>query len=155
MSAAKKTPRKSVTKTLRANSSQIDSPARTASTIADAIALGSKFSQADGKVNIHIHVGDIILLGFDEAIDAEEWGMRENNTEIFEGANSQSKRRAASEPQDKDANRKTSRTINVRKGPLQLLAVENSEPVKRSGTRMKRVSTPAAKKRTQVKSKLL
>jgi hypothetical protein len=64
---------------------EVDSAVLSATEMAEALA--TTLSQtADLKnarvININIHVGDsIITLGFDEGIDAEEWGMVDNQTE--------------------------------------------------------------------------
>ena len=111
---------------------------KTAASITEAINRSGSLNHSDGKVNVHIHVGDIILIGFDEAIDAEEWGMRENNTEIIGAPTSNGKRRqkanVASEQTD---NKKTSRSVSFKKGALELNATENAEPFKQSAVTKK------------------
>jgi len=98
-------------------------------------------------MTVHVHIGDVIMMGFDEAVDAEEWGMRENNTEIIGGKGAKGR---SSQGLDADAlaekNRKISRSIKFKKGSLELNASENSEPAK------KRISTkkPASKKTKRV-----
>ena len=132
-----------------------DIATKISSAITEAIARSNKFGAGEGKVNVHVHVGDVILIGFDEAIDAEEWGMRENNTEIV-GTRGAKGRTAVA--QDADAlankNRKISRSINFSKGALTLNAIENSEPAtKRVAKRAtkgasKRISTKRISKKT-------
>ena len=123
-----------------------DFATRTASSITEAISRSGQFSHSDGKVNVHIHVGDIILIGFDEAIDAEEWGMRENNTEIIGGKGSpgktQKNTKVDAEPNE---NKKISRSVSFKKGALQLNATENSEPMKKSTASKKSIRKTAAK----------
>ena len=90
---------------------------KTAASITEALTRSGQFNHSDGKVNVHIHVGDIILIGFDEAIDAEEWGMRENNTEIIGGKASAAKARKNNKTEtDPNENKKISRSINFKKG---------------------------------------
>lgn len=109
-----------------------DFATKTATSITEALIRSGHFNHSDGKVNVHIHVGDIILIGFDEAIDAEEWGMRENNTEIIGGQASTTESRKQNKAEaDPNKNKKITRTVNFKKGELQLNATENSEPVKR------------------------
>lgn len=115
-----------------------DFATKTAASITEAIRRSGQFNHSDGKVNVHIHVGDIILIGFDEAIDAEEWGMRENNTEIIgEKASSGAVRKNPKAESDPNENKKISRTVNFKKGQLQLNATEHSEPVKDSSSTKK------------------
>ncbi|MFM9195709.1 MAG: hypothetical protein ACKOWG_08210, partial [Planctomycetia bacterium] len=62
----------------------IDHQKRTAKAIASAIAKARKASGKRGgdDADIHVHVGDVVMMGFDEAVDAEEWGARETNNEL-------------------------------------------------------------------------
>jgi hypothetical protein len=120
---------------------------KTAASITEALTRSGHFNHSDGKVNVHIHVGDIILIGFDEAIDAEEWGMRENNTEIIGGkASTTGARKNKKAEADPNENKKISRTVNFKKGELQLNATEHSEPIKKSAP----AKRPARKKMTKV-----
>lgn len=141
--AAKRTVRKTAKSDDRA-----DLASKAASAITDAIARSNKGKVgkgADGKITVHVHIGDVIMMGFDEAVDAEEWGMRENNTEIIGGKAAKGK---AAQGLDADAraekNRKITRKVNFRKGSLQLEATENSEPARKSSAKKR----PAAKKKT-------
>ena len=65
----------------------------------------SKSAKATGKggqkagMNVHVHVGDVVMMGFDEAVDAEEWGMRETNNEIAGGKPARGRAAAAQELQ--------------------------------------------------------
>ncbi len=125
----------------------------TATAVTNAIARSKKLGAADGKINIHIHVGDVILIGFDEAIDAEEWGMRENNTEIIGGKPAKGR---TAQVVDADAeanqNKKISRSIQFRKGALALSALENSEPASPSSSKKrvarKQTAAPARRARS-------
>lgn len=123
--AAKKTTRKAATKTLSHQK-------RTAKAIASAIAKARKAAGKRGgdDADIHVHVGDVVMMGFDEAVDAEEWGARETNNErgAAKGRRGRSGRNA--DPQD-EKNRKVHRTITLRKGAMKLQAVEKSQPVKK------------------------
>jgi len=134
MATTKKT---SVKKTVAKNSPIPDQrtllATNAASAITDAISRSYKASRGkgnDGKITVNVHVGDIIMMGFDEAIDAEEWGMRENNTEIIDGSGKtgKSRRGTKAEPVDPDANRKITREIKLRKGSLEFNAREDSAP---------------------------
>lgn len=125
---------KKVMKRIPASSSNsanlTDSAVNTAAKIAETFSKSAKLDSTDGKINIHIHVGDIILIGFDEAIDAEEWGMRENNTEIIGNHGVASKGKTSStanaEPAD---HKKTARSVSFQKGDLKLNATEHAEPL--------------------------
>lgn len=145
MSAAKKVIKK--TPAINRQTENITSFAtKTAASITEALTRSGHFNHPDGKVNVHIHVGDIILIGFDEAIDAEEWGMRENNTEIIGGkAPGAGARRNNKAEADPNKNKKISRTVNFKKGELQLNATEHSEPAKKPMASKR----PARKKTTQ------
>lgn len=140
--AIKKVPSKN-----RQTENLTDFATKIAASITEAITRSSHFSHSDGKVNVHIHVGDIILIGFDEAIDAEEWGMKENNTEIVGGkalnARARKNNKAEADPNE---NKKISRTVNFKKGELQLNATEHSEPMKETVP----AKRPARKKMTKV-----
>lgn len=145
MSAAKKVIKK--TPGINRQTENITSFAtKTATSITEALTRNGHLNHSDGKVNIHIHVGDIILIGFDEAIDAEEWGMRENNTEITGGkapAAARKNNKAEAEP---NKNKKISRTVNFKKGELQLNATEHSEPLKKAAP----AKRPARKNSTKI-----
>ena len=125
---------KKAVKSIPASSNQraslTDSAVNAAAKIAETFSKSARLDTADGKINIHIHVGDIILIGFDEAIDAEEWGMRENNTEIIGETGIASKGKASStanaEPAD---NIKTARSVSFQKGDLKLNATGHAEPL--------------------------
>jgi hypothetical protein len=78
---------------------------------------------ADAKV-INIHIGDNITFGFDEGIDAEEWGMTENNNAPSAVGANPAKSGAKPNPEKPQGFRK----IDFRKGDLVLVASE--EPVK-------------------------
>jgi hypothetical protein len=102
-------------------------PDKSEGTAANAEAVLKKLSDlpafADAKV-INIHIGDNLTFGFDEGIDAEEWGMTENNNDpAAAGAN-------PAEPGVKPNPEKPQgfRKIDFRKGDLVLIATE--EPVK-------------------------
>jgi hypothetical protein len=123
-----------------------DFATKTAASITEAISRSGQFNHSDGKVNVNIHVGDIILIGFDEAIDAEEWGMRENNTEIIGDKRSPGKTQKNTKADaEQNENKKISRTVSFKKGALQLNATENSEPMKKSTASKKSILKTAAK----------
>jgi len=138
--SAKKTPRKTANPTLAHQK-------RTAKAIASAIAKARKAAGKRGDdADIHVHVGDVVMMGFDEAVDAEEWGARETNNEL---GRAKGRGRAG---RDKDAqdekNRKVHRTITLRKGAMKLQAVEKSQPVKK-----KKAATKVAKKAPKKKAR--
>lgn len=92
-----------------------------------------------GPGGIKIHVGDVFLVGFDEAIDAEEWGMTERNVQLAASVASGTAPAlpavAPNEPQPPSR-----KTMLVRKGNLMMLAVKESiEPVP-----AKKADAPAA-----------
>lgn len=150
MRTAKKAMKK-IPATNTKNTSLTESAVNTAAKIAKTFSKSAKLDSADGKINIHVHVGDIILIGFDEAIDAEEWGMRENNTEIIgsRGAGAKSKASQASDTEPVE-NKKTARSVSFKKGSLQLSATEQSEPyntqaLSKGGTRTRKAKTSSRK----------
>jgi hypothetical protein len=99
--------------------------AEKAAAAADAILkkLPSIPGMADAKV-INIHIGDNLTFGFDEGIDAEEWGMTENNNDPAAAGANPAKPGAKPNPEKPQGFRK----IDFRKGDLVLIASE--EPVK-------------------------
>ena len=115
--------------------SLIDNTARATQSIARAITGRRKGSEG---ISIHVHVGDLFLIGFDEAVDAEEWGAREVNHD----GTGVSARAAAR--QDADPERKTKRRLSFRKGDVQVIADEEAEPA--SPARKRRRSVKAGKK---------
>ena len=132
MRSSKKAIKRVPTKNIK-SANLTDFAVKTAASVTDAVSRHHQFGQSDGKINVHIHVGDIILIGFDEAIDAEEWGMRENNTEIIGGkGTSRQQKLTASRDSDPNENKKTSRSVSFKKGALQLNATEHSEPFKKA-----------------------
>ena len=84
-----RTAAKRVTKKSSQSDGKTDLAIKATAAITEAISRSTKAGfgkNADGKITVHVHIGDVIMMGFDEAIDAEEWGMRENNTEIIGGS---------------------------------------------------------------------
>lgn len=82
---------------------------------------------SDAKV-INIHIGDIFTFGFDEGIDAEEWGMVDNQNESVQAATpgqgatpANPKTVATPAPHEKPA---TYRKIDFRKGDVVMIATE-------------------------------
>jgi len=121
---------------------------RTAKAIVSAIAKARKASGKRGgdDADIHVHVGDVVMMGFDEAVDAEEWGARETNNERG-GARGRGRAGRDTDAQD-EKNRKVHRTITLRKGALRLQAVEKSQPAKKTRT-VKKVVKKAPKKKAR------
>lgn len=136
--AAKKTARKAVHKTLSQQK-------RTATAVASAIAKARKAAGKRGgdDADIHIHVGDVVMMGFDEAVDAEEWGARETNHEAG-GRKARGGQSARSADAQDEKNRKVHRTITLRKGAMKLQAVEKSQPAKK-----KKAAKKAPKKKAR------
>lgn len=118
------------------NANAVGNAATAAQSIAQAVTGRRKNSEG---ISIHVHVGDLFLIGFDEAIDAEEWGAREVNHDGTGGAAA----RQAAEPE-----RKTKRRLSVRKGDVHVTADEDAEPAG-----LPRARKRAAKARAGVKRK--
>lgn len=115
-----------------------------------AVAAKSIANMVQGKrrnsegLTIHVHVGDLFLIGFDEAIDAEEWGAREVNNDGSGLA------KAARAKRDAEPERKTKRRLSLRKGNVLLTADEEAEPAGRAAKTRRKVSTKvSAKKRSR------
>ena len=117
------------------NPNSVSNAAMAAQSIAQAVTGRRKGSEG---ISIHVHVGDLFLIGFDEAIDAEEWGVREVN---HDGAGGVSARQEA-EPE-----RKTKRRLSVRKGDVHLTADEDAEPAGLTRARKRAVKARAGTKR--------
>lgn len=75
---------------------------------------------ADAKV-INIHIGDNYTFGFDEGIDAEEWGMVDNQTEGGQAAATTAQPTATATPEERPS---TYRKLDFRKGDVVLVATE-------------------------------
>jgi hypothetical protein len=91
---------------------------------------------ADAKV-INIHIGDNLTFGFDEGIDAEEWGMTENNNDPAAAGANPAKPGAKPNPEKPQGFRK----IDFRKGDLILVASE--EPAKEAAPALTAQPEPA------------
>lgn len=94
--------------------------------------ITQKIGEAYGTnqpINVHVQVGDIVVLGFDEGIDAEEWGMTEISNEGAAAGGSSAKSAAvqADQAPATAGKRKIARSIDVRKGSIYLIASEESE----------------------------
>ena len=126
---------------------------RTAAVVTKAIANARKAAGKAGEdMDVHVHVGDIVMMGFDEAVDAEEWNARETNNEVAAGKGRGKRGARESDPQD-EKNRKVNRSIRFRKGSLRLEAVERSQPArKKKKATKKAVKKPAARKKSAKKS---
>gem|GEM_PF-1772654 len=77
-------------------------------------------SAADAKV-INIHIGDNYTFGFDEGIDAEEWGMVDNQTEGGQAAATTGRPSTSATPEERPS---TYRKLDFRKGDVVLIATE-------------------------------
>ncbi len=75
---------------------------------------------ADAKV-INIHIGDNYTFGFDEGIDAEEWGMVDNQTEGGQAAATTAQPAATATPEERPS---AYRKLDFRKGDVVLIATE-------------------------------
>lgn len=132
---------------------RMDVAARAAAAVTAALgkaAKGNKGLAKDGKMNVHVHLGDVVMMGFDEAVDAEEWGMRETNNEM--GGRARGGKGRADAGLDADAraekDRKVKRQIRFRKGALQLDALEHSAPAGKKTAKKKAAGKKtAARKR--------
>lgn len=141
-------------KTKGSNTNQkTDLATKAATAVANAISQANKGKlgkNSDGKVTVHVHIGDVIMMGFDEAVDAEEWGVTEKNTEIIGGRRSKA---VAARGLDADGlaekNRKISRSIRFKKGALELDATERSQPARKTGFKK---TAPRASKRASRKN---
>lgn len=123
--------------------------AKAAKAVTDALAQSKKGTGKRGKdddTDIHIHVGDVVMMGFDEAVDAEEWGMRETNNEFAGRAAGRGKAAKADADGQDDKGRKVRRSITLKKGKLRLQAIERSEPAKKKKAAKKAAGKPAVKK---------
>ena len=151
MATKKHAPKKTISKTIKSDS-RTELASKAVSAITAAITQsknGLSSNVTDPKMTINVHIGDIILLGFDEAIDAEEWGMRENNTEIIGDMAGKEKSGQSSEADaSASENRKISRSIKLKKGSLELVANENSVPSKKSSRAKQIVKKTGIIKRT-------
>jgi hypothetical protein len=128
-----------------ATAKQMALAARAAKAVTKAISRSTKGAGKRGRddMDIHVHVGDVVMMGFDEAVDAEEWGARETNNEIKGKVGGRGKAAGRdTDPQD-EKGRKVRRSISLSKGKLRLQAVERSEPAKK---KKKAAKKPAAKK---------
>ncbi len=150
MATRKHAAKKTISKTIKSDS-RTELASKAVSAIMAAITQsknGLSSNVTDPKMTINVHIGDIILLGFDEAIDAEEWGMRENNTEIISDmAGKEKARQSANTDALTDENRKISRSIKLKKGSLELIANENSNPAKKSSRAKRLIKKASATKR--------
>jgi hypothetical protein len=93
-------------------------------------AITAKLGEAYGTnqpINVHVQVGDIVVLGFDEGIDAEEWGMTEISNEGATGAGAKSAVIQADQASATAGKRRVARSIDLRKGSIYLVAAEESE----------------------------
>ena len=131
---------------------QADIASKIAAAVTGAVSKNSKLTgspkTSDG-ITVNIHVGDIYLIGFDEAIDAEEWGMRETNTEIIGGtAKGKKSTRSTNDDASADRNKVIERRIDFSKGGVKLVASENSKPAAK-----KRPANVATKLRSAVKKR--
>lgn len=142
---------------LKTKNQQTAIAARAVKAVTDAIAKSMKGSGKRGNdddTDIHIHVGDVLMMGFDEAVDAEEWGMRETNHEVAGRAAGRGKAAKRDTDGQDEKGRKVRRSIMLSKGKLKLQAVERSEPAKKKKAAKKgtkktvgKTSTKKAKRR--------
>ena len=112
---------------------RIEASGRAAAAITASLTRELKGAYA-GKTppSISVHVGDITLIGFDEAIDAEEWGMRETNIETGaapSGTLTPEKAAMLNNSQDPNENKRVSRKVDLKKGGMVIVLNEDSVPV--------------------------
>lgn len=125
-----------------------------AKAVASAIAKAKKAGGrkgADDDMDIHVHVGDVVMMGFDEAVDAEEWGARETTHESGGKAGRRGRAAAGSDPQD-EKNRKVRRKIVLRKGGLKLEATDHSSPARKKAAAAKKAKAKKGTKKPAGKS---
>jgi len=128
--------------TPRGTSKQVSLAAKTAKAVKTAIAKATKAGRGrNDDMDVHVHVGDVVMMGFDGAVDAEEWGMRETNNEIAGKSRGGRGRGRDADAQD-EKGRNVQRTIRYKKGSLKLEAVERSQPARKKAAKKK----PAAKR---------
>jgi hypothetical protein len=102
-----------------------DAAARTAQAVTQK--LGETYG-TNQPINVHVQVGDIVVLGFDEGVDAEEWGMTEISNEGGAAATgAKSAAIQADQAPSSAGKRKIARSIDLRKGSIYLIASEESE----------------------------
>jgi len=152
--ATKKSAKKSTARGAAPRDTKTALAARAAKAVTDAISKSKKGGRKD-DMDVHVHVGDVVMMGFDEAVDAEEWGMRETNNEGAARGGSRGRGKAARDTDGQDEKgRKVRRSITLRKGPLALQAVERSEPAKKRAAKKKSAKKKAAaKKPTSIQKK--
>lgn len=129
--------------------------ARAARAVTQAIAKAKKGFERSGKnddMDVHVHVGDVVMMGFDEAVDAEEWGAREMNHEVA-GGKSRGGRAARDTDAQDEKNRKVNRTIKFRKGSMRLEAVEQSRPARKKRAAKKTTRKTAKKTSGRARSR--
>jgi len=102
-----------------------DAAARTAQAVTQK--LGETYG-TNQPIHVHVQVGDIVVLGFDEGVDAEEWGMTEISNEGGAAATgAKSAAVQADQAPSTAGKRKIARSIDLRKGSIYLIASEESE----------------------------
>ena len=114
-----------------------------ASAIAKAKKAGGRKAK-DDDMDIHVHVGDVVMMGFDEAVDAEEWGARETTHEAGGKAGRGGRAAREADPQD-EKNRHVRKKIVLRKGALKLEATDHSSPARRKAAAAKKAKKVAKK----------
>lgn len=119
------------------SSSVIDHAARATQSIAQTVTGRGKGA---GGISIHVHVGDLFLIGFDEAIDAEEWGAREVSMDGSGQGRAVRRQLETMEPE-----RKTKRHLSFRKGNVQITADEEAEPADKTAPSKRRKTARTAK----------
>lgn len=102
----------------------VESATKAAQAIAQSLA---KTRRNNEGISIQVHIGDLYLIGFDEAIDAEEWGARE----IASPDGKEGRRSRMTAEERAEAQRKTKRRLTFKKGAVQITANEDSEPMTR------------------------
>ncbi len=117
-----------------------DAAARTAQAVTQK--LGETYG-TNQPIHVHVQVGDIVVLGFDEGIDAEEWGMTEISNEGAAGTGAKSAAIQADQASSTAGKRRVARSIDLRKGSIYLVAAEESEALAED-VAVQEPATPAA-----------
>lgn len=116
----------------------VEGATKAAQAIAQSLAKSRRKNEG---ISVQVHIGDLYLIGFDEAIDAEEWGARELASPDSPGGG----RGRMTAEERAEAQRKTKRRLNFKKGAVEITAVEDSEPVQRRRSTKAKAKAKAAR----------
>lgn len=113
----------------------VESATKAAQAIAQSLA---KTRRNNEGISVQVHIGDIYLIGFDEAIDAEEWGARE----IASPDGKEGRRSRMTAEERAEVQRKSKRRLTFKKGRVHISASEDSEPMHRPRANKGRPKAP-------------